>query len=214
MRDQRSTAVLALAALLALALGVGAYFLLYAPTLDARSEAIRKAEEVEKANAATQKELTQLAADSKRLEEMKAELAIKRDQFPTSLELAEFTDDLIALAEQSQAVVDSVTRQAPAEVLIAQPLPEGPGGQTAPTIPQPPPGLYQYQFTIEIQGMLAQTQEFLRLLQADEGRMFLVTGVQMTGEGPTTVDGITTATEYSITGFTYALVPANQIPGA
>ncbi|MDR2567389.1 MAG: DUF2730 domain-containing protein [Bifidobacteriaceae bacterium] len=211
--NQRSTAILALVALLALALAVGTYFLLYAPALEARSEAITKAEDAESENEQAQAELNKLAEDAKHLDEKKAELEAKRSQFPTDLELAEFTDDLWNLAQESGATVKSVASDMPVAVTVAAPLPKGPDSQEAPVVPQPPANLYQYKFTIEIEGVLEQTQKFLAMLQADEGRLFSVTDVQMTGDSETAdANGLTNVAEYTIIGYTYALVPADKIP--
>ncbi|MDR2253349.1 MAG: hypothetical protein LBD97_05735 [Bifidobacteriaceae bacterium] len=212
MGNQRSTIVVALVALLALALGIGCYFLVYVPVLDERSAALAAAEEAENANLAAEQELAELAKESEQLEQMKVELEAARDQFPTSLELADFTEYLWQLAEESKADVLSVHRQSPVKLTVAQPLPEGPGGQAAPTVPQPPDRFYQYLFTIKIKGVFTQTQAFLDLLQRDGARMFLVTGVQMTPGSSEIQPDATTVAEYTIQGYTYALVPENQIP--
>jgi hypothetical protein len=94
---------------------------------------------------------------------------------------------------------------------MAQPLPDGPGGEKAPTIPQPPAGLYQYGFRIKIKGVLSQTQDFLTRIQEGE-RMFLVTSVQLEPDSDVGFGELTDVAEYTIDGYTYALIPPEQIP--
>jgi hypothetical protein len=214
MGRYRSTAVVALAALVGLAVAVGAYFLFYAPALEKRGDALTKAEAAESENEATREELKDLAEQQRNLDQTKEKLAKERGRFPTSLELATFTRDLWNLAARSGAKVVSVNRSSAVALTVSQPLPPGPGDKAAPVVPQPPSGLYQYTFNIEIEGEFEQTQTFLGLLQADESRMFLVTSVSLSPGGSGFVGEPGDVGAYSIQGYTYALVPPDQIPAS
>ncbi|MDR1188350.1 MAG: hypothetical protein LBK95_13000 [Bifidobacteriaceae bacterium] len=212
MKNQRASLTLVLVGLLAVVLAIGAYYLLYAPTLDARAEADSAAEEAETANQAAETELKNLAEQAKHLDESKAQLETKRAQFPTNLELASFTAYLSDLVTGTEATLVNLSHDSPAEVTMAQPLPPGPGGEKPPVVPQPPPGLYQYRFNISINGRLDQTQAFLRALQEDDARMFLVTSVSLVASDGSSTSGDDETAQYTIQGYTYALVPADEIP--
>ncbi|MDR0594566.1 MAG: hypothetical protein LBG60_15225 [Bifidobacteriaceae bacterium] len=212
--NTRSTAVVALAALVALAVAVGTYFLAYAPALDERQSAITKAESVEKENDDARAELKHLASENEQLEEKKLQLEANRAQFPTSLELSDFTRYLKGLIDESQAKMVTISRSAPVQLSVAQPLPAGPGGKQAPVVPQPPTGLYQYSFNIVIEGEFDQTKAFLRLLQAEDARMFLVTSVALSPGMYEYLGEPGDVGQFVIHGYTYALVPQDQIPAS
>jgi hypothetical protein len=192
------------------ALLVGAYFLLYAPALEARTAAIDGAEEVEAANVEARAELAQLAKDQENLEETKLKLAEAQARFPTSWELEEFTDYLRTTAAATGASMTDIGTTSPVQVTIAQPLPLGPDGYQPPTVPQPPAGLYQFRFSITFVGVWSQTQAFLEALQDDDARMFLVVAVSATPDGAP--GGVDVAARYEVGGYTYAVVPADKIP--
>jgi hypothetical protein len=88
-------------------------------------------------------------------------------------------------------------------------LPEGPDGYQPPVISQPPEGLYQFRFSIRFVGDWSQTQSFLKSLQGETARMFLVTDVTAQPDGGPGV--ITAAAQYEVQGYTYALVPADRV---
>ncbi|MDR2114060.1 MAG: hypothetical protein LBO75_02145 [Bifidobacteriaceae bacterium] len=211
MRDKKNGLMMALVVLLCLALATGTYFVLYAPTLEARSRALKQAAAVETQNASTRNELDVLAQLQEELPQMEADLAASRSKFPTSGELSEFTSYLAELARSSVTRVTNVTASRAVALTLAQPLPAGPGGYTPPVVPPPPPGLYQYHFQITLTGTVEQTQAFLRSLQADSARMFLVNAVEVQGS-ELTPGATTNQAEYVVTGYTYALVPVDQIP--
>jgi hypothetical protein len=218
MSNQRSTATVALAVLVAVALSVGAYFLLYSPILEAKAEADAEAERIEGQNQDAEAELRKLAKEQAELPERQADLAKQRNKFPTDMQLARFTEYLSALANQTKAVVKVVEPGDPVQLIAALPLPVGPGDRQAPTVAQPPSSLYQYPFTIEIEGTWPQADAYLKLLQGADARMFLVTSVGAdaviaSGSGGfgagNTVDS---PFRFTVKGYTYALIPPDQVP--
>ncbi|MDR1441786.1 MAG: hypothetical protein LBJ02_05265 [Bifidobacteriaceae bacterium] len=222
MENHRSTAVIALTAILALAFVAGAYFLLYDPAFAERKQLVEQAEAIEKTNVAAQKELDRLAQDAKRLDEMKEEVAQNRAKFPTGPDISTFTKYLQDLVEASGAKFVGIDHQPAVALTLAQALPPGPGGQAAPTVPQPPEGLYQYSFSIELKGDLAQTQAFVTALQADNARMFLITSISFRvaepvdpgsdSKGSNSSSTGKDTSSYKIEGFTFALVPKDEVP--
>jgi hypothetical protein len=222
MKNQtQGTLIVALAALVAVLLGVGAYFLLYSPLLEDKAAAEEKAMTIEAANAKAAAELATLAEKQKELPELQERLAAVRAKFPGSLELAQFTTYLADLVDLSEARVVSVTPHAPVQLMSAQPLPECPTdaqarvdceGYPAPTVGQPPPGLYQHQFTIRVRGTWPQAYKYLNLLQSEGARLFLVTKVDASAQSVGGADAETGVFEFSIEGYTYALAVGETAP--
>ncbi|MDR2454562.1 MAG: hypothetical protein LBD51_08550 [Bifidobacteriaceae bacterium] len=212
MSGQKRTTYLALGLVLVLALAAGAYLLLYAPQLEDRAAADRTAAGLEAENEQLRQELRSLQARQDTLPELKLELEAVRNEFPTNLELAQFTNYLAALVEQSGADVVTVSPRDPVQLLAAVALPDGPGGYPAPVIAQPPSSLYQYQFSIDIEGTWTQVNDYLALLQADDARIFLVTELATKMVEAVAIDATVGTFGYNIQGYTYALVPQDQLP--
>ncbi|MDR1118363.1 MAG: hypothetical protein LBL01_03580 [Bifidobacteriaceae bacterium] len=212
MSGQNRTAYLALALVLVLALAAGAYFLLYAPLLEERSQANDSAAMIEAENEAAELELKQLQGRQEKLPELQEQLAAAQAEFPSGLELAQFTNYLAELVEKTTAEVDIVTPQDPVQLVSAVPLPAGPDDEPGPVIAQPPSSLYQYQFSIEIRGTWAAVNDYVTLLQGDNARIFMVTQVATKSVDELSVDPTTATLAYTIQGYTYALVPADALP--
>ncbi|MDR2347053.1 MAG: hypothetical protein LBD90_00230 [Bifidobacteriaceae bacterium] len=209
---QKSTTYIALGVVLVLGMAALCYFLLYSPVIQDRATADANAADIEMENELASQELRSLQARQATLPELQAELEAVRAEFPTSLELSQFTNYLAALVGQTGAEVQTLTPHDPVQLLAALPLPAGPGDYPAPVIAQPPSSLYQYQFTIEIQGTWTQVNDYLKLLQADDARIFMVTEVSTKVVDQLVIDAATGTLAYSIQGYTYALVPADQLP--
>ncbi|MDR2380882.1 MAG: hypothetical protein LBE08_06880 [Bifidobacteriaceae bacterium] len=208
----KKSAMAALVALVMVALGVGAYLLAYAPLIEEKQAADSRAEAVEAENEAARRELKDLAAQQEQLPAKIEALAQAQAQFPTSIELARFTLMLSSLIEQSQATIVRVQLQDPEQMMIAQALPTGPGDYAPPVVAQPPSNFYQYQFTVQVQGTWPQAQDFLELLQREGTRMSLVTEVDARTPDMVPTDTESGVFDFSIKGYTYALVPADQVP--
>jgi hypothetical protein len=209
--------VFALVGVVAVALAIGAYFLAYSPVLAARAEAKEQAVELSQTNVAERAKLDELRQEAKNLDAMTEELASYTEQFPTGEELAGFTRYLSKLGEQTGAKVVKATRSDPVAVTVANPLPPGPEGYAAPAVPAPPAGLFEYTFTIELMGTWRDTLKYVEALQAKGARMFLVAdvSVQAMVTEAAGASGLTSADDpakYTVTGRTYALVPADQVP--
>jgi hypothetical protein len=212
MNARRSSTVLVLLVLLGVALAAGAYFLLYSPLLEEKAAADKQVEAIEAENEAARQELTKLAAQQKELPELQAQLDAARGEFPTSLELSQFTRYLGLLVEESGATVERIAPEYPVQLAAALPLPAGPADHPAPVVAQPPSSLYQYKFNIEVTGTWPQANDYLGKLQEDKARMFLVTELGATpvqGRVTNTIDGLFL---FEIRGYTYALVPPDQVP--
>jgi hypothetical protein len=210
MSQSKGTVWLALAALVAVALGVGAYFLFYAPLLDARAQAAQEAQTVEEKNSATETELAALAKDAVDLDAKKAQLAESRAQFPAGLDEAEFTRYLTGLLEGSAVTLQDLQVESPTPVGAPMPLPLGPGDYRAPQIGQPPSNMYQFPVTISVKGDMGAAYAFLEALQEDTGRMFMVSSTDVTADDTVDIGETTNIADLEIKGYVYALIQPDQ----
>jgi hypothetical protein len=185
----------------------------YMPESDRAALAKESIERVQSENDVLQMELTALQADAVNLPTYQAELASLRGQFPTSLELSNFTRYLQGLADAAGLVVESIQVGAAIPVDFLPEFPDGPGGVQGPALPDPVPGLYMYPISLTIGGSLESARAYLDALQGESAqtRMFLAPSVTWSQEEPE--PGSDEPSErFDINGMTFALVPYDQIP--
>ncbi len=199
MRSGRSTWV-ALTALAALVLLVGAWFTLLSPRLARISELNEEQEAAEQRSSLLSAQIARVAADHERLDELRAELAGLRTQFPTAVELPEFTRGLARLADASGARVRALTVGSSVQVSATPELPAAPDGTAAPALPQPPAGLYAVPITLTVEGTFEQAQLYASALQSATDRLFLLSRLSWASAD---ADG---SSSFSINGHTYVLV--------
>jgi hypothetical protein len=211
MKNNKSAPVIALVALVCVAVAVGAYYLLYSPMLTERSADIDAAVAVEAQNDKAREELSALKAEQAKIEERKAQLEEALAKFPSSQELTQFTRYLADVAENTGAHVASISAADPVEITVAQQFPAGPDGSAAPVVPPAPQGLYRFGFTITLEGTWQQTRDYLEALQREGSRMFLVYGVAMSMLGPEPVASLDGLAQYTVRGYTYALLDPDKI---
>lgn len=183
----------------ALLLAAGAWLLLFYPTMERTVEAAEAREAAEDQNDRLRQQITVLAADFERLDELRTELDTLRTQFPTAIELPAFTRGLSDLAESTGARVRSVTVGASQTVTAVPDLPEAPDGTPAPTFPEAPGNLFAVPISLTVEGTFEQAKQFASDLQGEHQRLFLLSRLSWTG---TDQDGSET---FSINGHTYVL---------
>ncbi|MDR0432454.1 MAG: hypothetical protein LBH48_03970 [Bifidobacteriaceae bacterium] len=201
------------AGVVALVLVILAAMGFYMPETSRAAEARSSTESAREANDVLRRRLAELEADFARLDEFNAELAGLRGQFPTSLELSNFTRYLSDLAEAAGLTVQSIQVASPLPVDSLPELPPAPDGTEAAAMPEVPEGLYMYPITLAIKGSLDSARSYIAALQAEtlSTRMFLAP--QMTWSQEVEIDDTGTLGElFNISGMTFALLPTDQIP--
>lgn len=161
----------------------------------------------EERNEELRSEIAVLAADFERLDELAAELAALRTQFPTAIELPEFTRGLAGMVEATGAKVRSVTVGSSQAVTTVPDLPAAPDGTPAPALPEPPPGLYAVPITLTVEGTFEQAQQYASALQGQDQRLFLLSRLSWTRADE---DG---RAAFAINGHTYVLAPDGVTAG-
>jgi type II secretory pathway pseudopilin PulG len=209
---QKQTTIVALVALVMVALCAAAFLLLYQPILDEKALADASAEALEAENLEAEAELRDLQKQQEALPEKQAALEDARKDFPTGAELANFTDYLAALVDQSGAQVVTIAPGTAIQLGGATALPAGPGEYPAPAVNPPPSTLYEYPFSIEVDGTWPQAHAYLDLLQGAGARLFLVTQVSAETKESTPTNTVDGTFIFTIVGYTYALVPPEQVP--
>ncbi|GAB2458667.1 hypothetical protein [Xylanimonas ulmi] len=201
MNSGRSTSIMA-TALGALALLAAAWALLWSPALARIGELDAEREAAEAHHQELRAHIALAARDHAQLADLQTDLARLETQFPTAVDLPEFTRGLARLADSSGAAVRGVTVGASTPVTTAPQLPAAPDGTPPPALPEPPAGLYAVPITLSVEGAFEQAQAYARALQEADGRLFLLSRLSWSGE---TEEG---AASFSISGHTYVLAPA------
>lgn len=183
-----------LAAVLAVAVLVGGWFLLVAPK---RSEAAALRGDVasqERANADLEQEIQQLQAQQAELPKQRALLATLQKQIPDNPALPTLVRNLTAASRKVGAQIDSLqpTLPEPAVALQAAPAAATSSASTSSadagsdgtattsgsttTVAQPPaPSLYRVPLTVKVTGSYFELEQFVNRLEGLK-RSFLVTG--------------------------------------
>jgi len=105
----RSTPWVAGTVVVSLLLVVAAWFTVIGPTLDDTAQAVSDTEAAETRNTQLATQLVALKKQYEHLDEYKADLAELQKQIPTAAQLADYTRQLSAIAEESGASVLTVT---------------------------------------------------------------------------------------------------------
>lgn len=190
------------AALVALVLVAGSWMLLLAPRLDATASLTEQREAAEARGDELVRTAAALAREYQDIDAMRAELATLLVQFPSEVELPEFTRSLSALVDSTGATVTSVRVGSARAVGSAPEMPDARDGTAAPVLPVPPPGMYAVPIDLSVTGTVDQAKEFASALQAPTGRLFLLTRLSWS-----TPDEAGTA-QFALSGFTYVLADA------
>ncbi|WP_263118062.1 hypothetical protein [Cellulomonas sp. RIT-PI-Y] len=198
MSNRRTTWITG-AALIALVLVALTWMLVVSPRIEQTSALNEEVAAAQDANGLLQIQATTLAADVARRGELEAELATLRTRVPEDAGLPEFTRLLKGLADESGAVVSTVSVGIATEVTSTPDLPSAPDGTAAPALAAPPAGMYAVPVTLTVQGTLDQAKTYAGVLQTGDHRLFLLTSLSWSSLD---ADGTTTVT---LTGFTYVL---------
>ncbi len=215
-------------AVIAIALLVGAWFLLIAPVREATAETTAEAVSQDDRNAREKKQIEALAAQFADIETYRAQLADLRQQIPTSPRQGEFQSQIAAIAVTHSVTIASLTITPSTEVVVAGPATasaqdaeESAGDEAAPA-PAPAnlfAGFYQMPITIEVVGTYQNVLSFMGELQTINPRAFLITGLAGTGQKQADGSGGLPPTapgdlNLVISGQMYVLADPNAVPDA
>lgn len=182
------------------------WFLVAGPRFEAAAATLSEAEGVAGQNELLQLKIDKLRADSANLEAYRAEVAGLQAQIPTDGELADYTREVAAAADDSGAFLLDFTPgygQLFTPAVVVAPVPVAPAeGETTGTegteatggaegtdatdgttpVPAPvestvPEGFIAVPFSARVVGTYAQTSAFLETLQTGTERLFLVTQI-------------------------------------
>lgn len=184
-------------ALLAVLVLAGAWFLGISPQLDAASENREQAEFERDRADLLRLQLEALRADFERMPEYALELEELQAQIPERLALAPLTRDVEATAARTGVhilamnpslplpieVFDTAPAPAPVEQASAKATEEG-GDAAATATPPPPPAPTFFGTPIEVMvlGGYEAAFAFVREMQSNDGRLLLVTGIEVTAQ--------------------------------
>lgn len=189
------------AALLAIA-----WFLAISPQLDEASLAREQATEESARNDLLEIQIAQLEADFANIEEFRATLAGLQSQVPASLDQAAFNRELQNVSLGTGAfVVDVTTSTAVPLTTSLATLP----GMPLDTVPA---GLHAVPMTVTVLGNPVAALDYVTALQTGTSRLFLASGISLTGQEEAGASGGRPATakgdaEIVITGYVYVLDP-------
>jgi hypothetical protein len=213
MSTSERTAWIAGAALLAGAAAAAVIVLGYVPQADETARTREAIAEAETANARLEQRLAELQAESANLPAYQTQLAALRGQFPTSLELSNFTRYLQGLADAAGLVVQSIQIGSPTLITDLPVMPEAPDGTEAPALPEPVAGLYSYSISMKVTGSLDAAKAYIGALQGEDHNTRLFLAPNMTWASEAQGGEESNAQEmFAIDGMTFALIPFDQIP--
>ncbi len=251
MAMKRSAGWIAGAVFLIVAIFAGTYFLMYVPRTESTDQTLAQARSAEDQNVILQREVADLAAKFKHLDDYKAKLAQLAVAMPPEAGLPDLTAAINAMAETAAVTITELTPGAPMTVTVPAPL--VPAGTATPTptpaaepngsavdqaqdtaddasnaadqhdtaaTPTPAPaaggaaqidGFVAIPMSVTIVGGYPNALSFVEQMQANSGRIFLATDVELTrqkrgeasGGKPATNDG---DVEMRVTGYYYVLL--------
>jgi Tfp pilus assembly protein PilO len=234
-RDSAKTWV-AGAAALAVLLALAAWFLLIGPERAQAQELRQQRLDTEATNSVLAARVEQLRQQFAELPERQEELVTIGRALPAEVALAALTRDLDRLAGDSGATLMSIAPGTP--VPAAPPVPVAPIDPAAPADPAAaavpaPVAVTTVPISLTLVGGYTEAEVFLRVLQTELGRDFLVTGLSLTAEAPSAGGGGKPATlngdvTLTVSGSVFVLpgvdgagsgadvppVPAVPVPGA
>jgi Tfp pilus assembly protein PilO len=226
---------------LCLVLMVAAWFLAISPKKASAADVRAQTEAVEQQNDLLERKVAKLAADAKRLPELKKQLAALRVGIPSDAQLATYVRHLDAIAADHGVTIEAVTPAVPELVTVAAPTTSEPSPSPtatpsadasaksstdpadATTEKTPPPNPVPAGFTavplsVTVIGSFADTTAFVADLQRVSGRLFLVGGITATGQQDKDAIAGKPKTEVGdqelvISGFAYVLAdPTAALP--
>ena len=211
-------------AVLAVALLVGAWFLLIAPVRESTAETTAEAVSQDDRNALERKRIATLAAQFADIETYRTQLAELRQQIPATTRQAEFQSQIAAIAATYSVTIASLAVSPSAEVLVSGPAAAPAADETADDAEAAEPasanlfsGFYQTPISIEVVGTYQNVLNFVSELQTVNPRTFLVTGLAATGRKEAEGSGGLPATAAGdlglvITGQMYVMTDPNAVP--
>lgn len=230
MRQVSSKMWVAGAAVLALAVLAGAWLLLIDPTMTRAADDTAAAEQQRQQNDLLQLEITKLSEQFTHLDEYKAQLAELRLEMPVTGDGASITRELQSLATAAGVTITSVAPSVPVAFVPAaaasapvadaavdaetstDPEAEAVVGTDTAAVAAPAgvAGLYSIPITISSVGSYDGSVGFLRSVQSEASRLYLVSSIAAqtqkeqgaTGGRPATAAG---DVELTITGYAYVL---------
>jgi len=193
MTIQKTTAWVAGTAVAALLIVVAAWFLVLGPQRASAAETLTAANAAQAQNAQLALRNEALAAQFSQLADRRAKLAEILQTIPTDADLPTLLRQLESSAASSQAVMTSFTASAPELWDSADPTAS--------------PAVVDVPVTIDVTGTFAETELYLKQLQADSDRFLLIESVSLTsgGSGATSSSATVLST---ITGKVFALTSA------
>lgn len=183
-----------------------AWFLAIAPQLDQATLAQDQAAEESSRNDLLEVTIAQLEADFANIEEFRATLAGLQSQVPATLDQAAFNRELANVSLGSGAFVVDVTTST--AVPLTTSLASVPGAP----VDAVPAGLHAVPMTVTVLGNPVAALDYVTLLQTGTSRLFLASGISLTGQDEAGASGGRPATakgdaEIVITGYVYVLDP-------
>ncbi len=227
MLATRTSRWTALTALVCLALVAVTWFFLVSPRRADAAEVREQTEAAQSQNDALELQIAQLKAQFAELPEKKAELAAVYAQMPAGAAMPQLVRSLDEIARSSSVTLNEVTPgaatllapPAPAAGAAEGPAPTGAAGETGAASSDPAaaagapaaasgPRVVAIPITVAVEGGYFQTVNFLKKLQTEIPRVFLVTSLKITNPQDTAT--AQDAVSLSIGGTVYALPDAAQ----
>lgn len=181
MNASKNTGWIAGTGVVALLMLVATYFVLVAPQRQQAAEVRDQAAAVAQSNRTLEQETAQLKAQFATLDAQRERLAQVRATLPSAADTPALLRQLSSYAASSGVTLTGVTPSA-ASVYV-------PGGATADTS-----GLVQIPLVVTTTGSFAQSELFVKNVQADMTRFFLVENVAVTSGGAGSQSGGVTTT--------------------
>lgn len=218
MKASESTPWIVGTAAISAALLAIAWFLAISPQLAEAASAREQAFQEADRNSLLEVQIAQLKSDFENIDESRNTLARLQSQIPATFEQAAFNVELANVSLGTGAFIVDVTASTSTPVLAS--LAAVPG---VAAVAGAPVGLYAVPVTVTILGKPTATLDYLKALQTSTLRLFLATGVSLTGQDETGASGGRPATakgdaEIVISGYVYVLdqdaAPAAVAPAA
>jgi Tfp pilus assembly protein PilO len=206
------------AAILAIGILALGWFVGVSPQLDAASESSQQTAALRAANDQTQLVINGLAAQQKKLPDLKAQLAALLTSVPDSASMPPFVDELNAAATAASVQITGinvsdpqayqpVAGTAPAPAATAAPTPDPTAAAGLPPVTNAlitPQTMAVIPVSVTIKGPYANTLAFVKQLQSG-ARLYLVT--TLTTSQDKSGDSADGAVAVTVSGFVYALTP-------
>jgi len=233
MSDAKNRTWIVGTVLVALVLGALTWFFGISPALTTASDLREQTEDARAQNDILEMQVVQLRADFEKLPEHRATLEALRTQVPTVPGLASYLRELDAIAVAKGVAITNVSPSAAVDVVPAVPpladVPAAPveapaadqpaeaqdpaaepAAPVAPTGPTVPDGMAAIPVTLTVVGTYDATTGFLADLQGTTQRLFLVSGLTVTGQDEAEPSSGRPATqvgdlEIVVTGYLYVL---------